>query len=191
MLRKSAPVSLNRRPGEPKNWSGHVFKENSVCEWSWTPVIEPAYWFYLQKRFFIVIYFLNEFKTTSDWHDRFFKTQGRILDRGSNLGIPHGIKKNWTSWPYTASELYRQSDRRLSAKLVPTFAGRGCCVVSPTNSHGRYSRLSRPEPLLFQVAPQLSSWGWVDPVSDPLLLRKSGGAGNRTRDLWICSQKLW
>jgi hypothetical protein len=31
----------------------------------------------------------------------------------------------------------------------------------------------------------------VDPVPDPLLLRKSGRAGNRTRDLWICSQELW
>jgi hypothetical protein len=30
----------------------------------------------------------------------------------------------------------------------------------------------------------------VDPVPDPLLLRKSGRAGNRTRDLWMCSQKL-
>jgi hypothetical protein len=37
----------------------------------------------------------------------------------------------------SASELYRPSDRRLSAKLVPTFAGRGCCVVSTTNSDGR------------------------------------------------------
>jgi hypothetical protein len=34
-----------------------------------------------------------------------------------------------------------------------------------------YSRLSRQEPLLFyQVAPQLYSRGWVDPVPDPLLL---------------------
>jgi hypothetical protein len=75
---------------------------------------------------------------------------------------------------------------------VPTFAGRGCCVVSATNSNCRYSRFSRPEPLRFiQVAPQLSSRGWVDPVPDPLLLRKSGRVGNRTRDLWICSQKLW
>jgi hypothetical protein len=32
---------------------------------------------------------------------------------------------------------------------------------------------------------------WVDPVTDPLLLRKSGGTGNLIRDLWICSQKLW
>jgi hypothetical protein len=28
----------------------------------------------------------------------------------------------------------------------------------------------------------------VDPVPDPLLLKKSGSAGNRTRDLWVTSQ---
>jgi hypothetical protein len=33
----------------------------------------------------------------------------------------------------------------------------------------------------YGVAPQLFSWGWVDPVPDPLLLRKSGSAGNPTR----------
>jgi hypothetical protein len=32
----------------------------------------------------------------------------------------------------------------------------------------------------FQVAPQLYSRGRVDPVPDPLLLRKSGSAENRT-----------
>jgi hypothetical protein len=37
----------------------------------------------------------------------------------------------------TASELYRPSDRRLSAKLVPTLADRGCRVVSATNPHDR------------------------------------------------------
>ena len=31
----------------------------------------------------------------------------------------------------------------------------------------------------------------MDPVPDPLLFRKSGSVGNRTRDLCICSQKLW
>jgi len=30
-----------------------------------------------------------------------------------------------------------------------------------------------------------------NPVPDPLLLRKSGSAWDRTRDLCICSQKLW
>jgi hypothetical protein len=42
-----------------------------------------------------------------------------------------------------------------------------------------------------QVAPRLYSRGWVDPVPDPLLLRKSCSVGNRTRDLWICSQEFW
>jgi hypothetical protein len=31
----------------------------------------------------------------------------------------------------------------------------------------------------------------VDPIPDPLLLRISGSAENRTGDLWICSQELW
>jgi hypothetical protein len=35
-----------------------------------------------------------------------------------------------------ASELYRPSDRRLSAKLVPTFADTGCHVVSVTDPYG-------------------------------------------------------
>jgi hypothetical protein len=43
-----------------------------------------------------------------------------------------------------------------------------------------YSRFSRQEPLRFhQVAPQLYSLGWVDPVPDTLLFF-SGSAGNRT-----------
>jgi hypothetical protein len=44
-----------------------------------------------------------------------------------------------------------------------------------------YSRISRPEPLLF--LPSSSSvvpTRRVDPVPDPLLLRESGSAGNRT-----------
>jgi hypothetical protein len=36
-----------------------------------------------------------------------------------------------------ASELYRPSDRRLSAKLVPTFADRGCHMVRLANPYGR------------------------------------------------------
>jgi hypothetical protein len=53
-----------------------------------------------------------------------------------------------------------------------------------------YSRFSRQEPLLFyQVAPQLYSRGWVDPVPDTLLFFVV--PGNRTRDPCICSQELW
>jgi hypothetical protein len=56
-----------------------------------------------------------------------------------------------------ASELYRPSDRGLLA------------------SHGRIlGFLDRSRYFFFQVAPQLYTRGWVDPVPDPLLLRKSG-----------------
>jgi hypothetical protein len=41
-----------------------------------------------------------------------------------------------------------------------------------------------------QVTPLLYSRGRANPVPDPLLLRKSASAGNRTRDLWIWSQEL-
>jgi hypothetical protein len=68
----------------------------------------------------------------------------------------------------------RLSDRRLSAKLVPTSADRGCSVISATIP---------PQSLIFgfldrsryfvEIAPQLSSRGWVDPVPDPLPLRKN------------------
>jgi hypothetical protein len=45
-----------------------------------------------------------------------------------------------------------------------------------------YSRFYIAEPLIFfQVAPELYSQGWVDPIPDSLLLRKPGSAGNRTR----------
>jgi hypothetical protein len=47
------------------------------------------------------------------------------------------IKVNYSYLVWVASELYRPSDRRLSVKLMPTFADRGCHVVSVTNPHGR------------------------------------------------------
>jgi hypothetical protein len=86
---------------------------------------------------------------------------------------------------------YLSSDRRLSTKLVPAFADRGCHVVSVANLHSRnFDFIDRSRYYFFQVAPQMSSRGWVDPVPDPLLLRKSSSAGNRTRNPCICVQKL-
>jgi hypothetical protein len=56
--------------------------------------------------------------------------------------------------------LVRQSDRRLSAKLVPTFADRGCRVVSATDPHGRIiGFLDRSRYFSIQVASQLYSRG--------------------------------
>jgi hypothetical protein len=47
------------------------------------------------------------------------------------------VLNNQTPWLESAMELYRLSDRRLSAKLVPTFADRVCRVVSTTDPYDR------------------------------------------------------
>jgi hypothetical protein len=107
--------------------------------------------------------------------------------------LPHPQHTNKTnSWPEPAIELYRLSDRRLSAELVSTFADRGFHVVGVTDPYGRnLGSLDRSRYFFFQVAPQLYSRGWVDPVPDPLLLRKSGSAVNRTRTTRSIIKKLW
>jgi hypothetical protein len=92
----------------------------------------------------------------------------RVLTASSRcFGSYDNIKKT--------PELYRPNDRRLSAKLVPTFEDRGCHVVSVTDPYGRIlDCLDRSRYFL------LSS-SWVDPVPDSLLVRKPGSAWNRTR----------
>jgi hypothetical protein len=42
----------------------------------------------------------------------------------------------FTQWTEYVSELYRPSERRLSAKSAPAFADRGCHVVSMTDPYG-------------------------------------------------------
>jgi hypothetical protein len=64
---------------------------------------------------------------------------------------------------------------------MPRFEDRGCHVVSVTDLYGRIFGFLGRSRYYFQVAPQLYSRGWVDPAPDPLLLRKSGSAGNRAR----------
>jgi hypothetical protein len=99
---------------------------------------------------------------------------------------PNSYQPIKTPWSQSASELYRPRDRRLSAKLVPTFEDRGCRVVSATDPHDRIlGFLDRSRYYFFQIAPHVYSRGWVDPVPDPLLLRKCGSARNLIRDPWI------
>jgi hypothetical protein len=70
----------------------------------------------------------------------------------------HHTKK--TPWAESVSELYRPSDRRLSPKLVPTFADRVCRVVSAVNPNGRnLGLLDRSSYISFQGSPQLYSRG--------------------------------
>jgi hypothetical protein len=42
-----------------------------------------------------------------------------------------------TLWPSSESEVYRPRNRRLSAKLVPSFVDRWCRMVSATDPNGR------------------------------------------------------
>jgi hypothetical protein len=56
------------------------------------------------------------------------------------LPHPASYKQNkQTPWSESesASELYRPSDRRFSAKWLPTFADKGCHVVSVMDPYGR------------------------------------------------------
>jgi hypothetical protein len=46
-------------------------------------------------------------------------------------------KNKQIPWFQSASELYRQGDRRLSTRLVPTFADRGCRLVRATDPYYR------------------------------------------------------
>jgi hypothetical protein len=59
---------------------------------------------------------------------------GRIL---GFLDRFNGPNKRKTPWSESASELYRPSDRRISAKWLPTFADKECHVVSVTDPYGR------------------------------------------------------
>jgi hypothetical protein len=71
--------------------------------------------------------------------------------------LPVCIQKQ-APWHESASELHRPSDRRLSVKLVPTLADRGCYAVSVTDPYGRIRGfLDRSRYFFFQVAPQLYS----------------------------------
>jgi hypothetical protein len=80
-----------------------------------------------------------------------------------------------TPWPEFASELYRASDRRLSAKLVPTFADRGFPRGQRDGSLRPYSRFSRLDRLLFFLS-----------SSSVVLTRLSGSRSRPTT-----SQKIW
>jgi hypothetical protein len=88
--------------------------------------------------------------------------------------LSEGKKSKKSEWPESASHL--------STTLVPTFADRRCHVVSLTDHYGRMvGFLDRSRHFFFQVTPQLYSRGWVVLVPDPLLLRKTGRARNRTK----------
>jgi hypothetical protein len=86
---------------------------------------------------------------------------------------------------------YTDSDCRDRRSYCQRLRGESVASSSqriPTAVHLCF--LDRSRYYFVQIAPQLSSRGWVDPDADSLLLRNYGSAGNRTRELWICSQEM-
>jgi CBS-domain-containing membrane protein len=70
-------------------------------------------------------------------------------------------KKQKTPWPQSESELYITIEgQSLFAEVIPTFADRGCHVVSVTDPCGRIlGFLDRSRYFFFQIAHQLYSRG--------------------------------
>jgi hypothetical protein len=85
------------------------------------------------------------------------------------------VPETLTQWFESASELYRPSDRRLSAKLVPTFAHKGCYVVSVADPYGHiFGFLDRESTLYLAEFPSMLWYQKVhyqDHNSSPLKLK--------------------
>jgi hypothetical protein len=106
-------------------------------------------------------------------------TGGSLASACRFNSVPFSLQANSTDWSTAI-------DRRILVPIsVDTGVSRG--QRSGTLTAINLNFLDRSRYFFFQVALHLSSWVWVDSVPNPLLLRKSGSAGNRTRNLWVCS----
>jgi hypothetical protein len=95
-----------------------------------------------------------------------------------SLVYPH--KQKQSLWPESASELYWPSDRRLSAKWLPTRADRRCHVVSVTDPSGRIFSVFKTGAATFLSSSSVVLTKLSGPRSRPTTFF-SGSAGNRTR----------
>jgi hypothetical protein len=104
-------------------------------------------------------------------------------NKQTNNSATFSPQANYTDW---ATATCRRN-------LMPTFMDRGIS----RGQRGGYptvvnkSFIDRNRYFYFKYLLIYPHKGWVDPVPDPLLLRKSGSAGNRIRDFWICRQEVW
>jgi hypothetical protein len=109
----------------------------------------------------------------------FTQPQRQHRELGSTMCYSINVIRNRFMWMNklkklnSVSELYPSSNHRLMAKLVSTFADRGCHVIRVTDPYCRIlGFLDWSRYFFYQVA-QLYSWGRVYPVPDLLLFRKS------------------
>jgi hypothetical protein len=105
------------------------------------------------------------------------KTEKINIRRCQTNSVAFSLQANYTNWAPATCQW----------NLVPTLADRGV-------SHGQHRRsltvvnlsfLDRNYYFSFQVALNVNSQIWVDPIPDPLAV-----PGNWTRDLWVCNQEL-
>jgi hypothetical protein len=81
-----------------------------------------------------IIYKISRARAYTQDHNIFWKANSERRDAMEGYTY---MSKTEHTWLWSASELYRPSDRRLFAKLGPTFVDRWCRVASATDSHGR------------------------------------------------------
>jgi hypothetical protein len=75
--------------------------------------------------------------TTTSYHIIFILSVILQHRRFKVISVAIGINNKQTPWSESASELYRPSYRRFSAKWLPTLADKGCHVFSVTDPYGR------------------------------------------------------
>jgi hypothetical protein len=80
------------------------------------------------------LFTLKTFKTVTTEGEKSVPSEDKVISKQTNKQTN---KQTKTPWPESAGELYRPSDRRLSAKLVSASADRGSRVVSVTDPYGR------------------------------------------------------
>jgi hypothetical protein len=97
-----------------------------------------------------------------------------ILVHQKTNSVASSPQANYTDWATATCW------RNLVSTFVDRVVSRGQRGATPTAVN--LSFLDRSRYFFFQVAPHLSWRAWVDPVPDPLLLRKCS-AGNRTSRL--------
>jgi hypothetical protein len=86
----------------------------------------PTFWSSVSKTQHNLLWHVRMSDDVSCFHTRSYYEVNRNVSNVALISTLSPQKtKNWTPWPESASELYRPSDRLLSAKLVPTFADRG------------------------------------------------------------------
>jgi hypothetical protein len=98
---------------------------------------------------FLLLFLHGSLFNPEDGGSIFFLNTGKLLAHYATSKKTalsrYKLKNNSTPWPQSESELYRPSDRRLSAKLVPTFADRMAPRGQRDGSLRPYSRLCRPD----------------------------------------------